>query len=167
LVFDDGRRWLLRHENRRFDVIVMNTTWHWRAHITNLLSVEFMELARKHLQPGGLFYFNTTKSFDVQQTAARTFPYLWRIANFVAVSDSPFAFNRDRWRTLLRDMRIEDRAAFDFGSAEDIGLYEKLCTFNDIEPRDSILERTKLASVVTDDDMVVEWREPLRYPELH
>src|SRR5262249_6617527 len=32
VVIDDGRRWLQRHPDRRFDVIVMNTTMHWRAH---------------------------------------------------------------------------------------------------------------------------------------
>ena len=45
---DDGRRWLHRHADP-FDVIVMNTTWHWRSNITNLLSREFMALARAHV----------------------------------------------------------------------------------------------------------------------
>ena len=40
--------------------------------------------------------------------------------------------------------------------------------FNDIEGRESIFDRTsKVATVITDDNMVVEWREPLRYPDLH
>ena len=42
IVIDDGRRWLNPPPDERFDVIVMNTTWHWRAHITDLLSTEFM-----------------------------------------------------------------------------------------------------------------------------
>src|SRR5262249_26501837 len=42
---DDGRRWLFRNPNRRFDLIVMNTTFYWRAHASNLLSVEFLELS--------------------------------------------------------------------------------------------------------------------------
>ena len=42
---DDGRRWLRRQQDR-FDLIVMNTTWHWRSNATNLLSREFLELAR-------------------------------------------------------------------------------------------------------------------------
>lgn len=167
VVFDDGRRWLLRHDDRRFDFIVMNTTWHWRAHITNLLSTEFFEIVRRHLLPGGVFYFNTTGSFDVQQTAARSFPYLYRVTNFVAVSDSPFRFDRDRWQGLLSTMRVEGKPVLDAGIERDRKLHEELSTFNDIEPRDSILERTKLATVITDDNMVVEWREPLRYPELH
>lgn len=72
---DDGRRWLMRHPDRRFGVIVMNTTCHWRAHLTNLLSVEFMKMARAHLSSGGLFYFNARWSPDVEKTAMVTFPY--------------------------------------------------------------------------------------------
>src|SRR5262249_33566446 len=123
---DDGRRWLLRHSDRRFDLIVMNTTLHWRAHATNLLSVEFMQIARNHLLPGGVFYFNSTNSYDVQLTAARVFPHFLRVTNFVAVSDSPFGFDRPRWRRLLATMHVEGRPVLDLGggSAEDEALYE-------------------------------------------
>lgn len=164
---DDGRRWLRRHPERRFDVIVMNTTLHWRAHATNILSTEFMEIARAHLRPGGVFYFNTTDSYDVQLTASKAFPFLLRITNFVAVSDSPFRFDRDRWRSLLSSMRIDGVPVLDLTQEEPKRVFDDLLGFNDIEPRDSILARTsKTASVITDDNMVVEWREPLRYPEL-
>jgi spermidine synthase len=46
---DDGRRWLNSHPDRQFDLIVMNTTYHWRASSSNLLSVEFLKMIRKHL----------------------------------------------------------------------------------------------------------------------
>jgi spermidine synthase len=166
IVIDDGRRWMQRND-RRFDLIVMNTTLHWRAHGTNLLSTEFMEIARRHLLPGGVFYFNTTNSYDAQLTAARAFPHLMRITNFVAVSDAPVRFDRERWKWLLETMRIEDRPILDLGRAAHKKIYEDLLGFNDMEYRPSILERTeKVAKVITDDNMVVEWREPLRYPEL-
>lgn len=168
IVFDDGRRWLRRHTDRRFDFIVMNTTLHWRAHSTNILSTEFMEIARQHLQPGGVFYFNTTDSYDVQLTAAVAFPFLLRITNFVAVSDSPFRFDRERWRWLLGTMRIDDQPVLDLAKKPQRDVFDDLMGFNDIEGRESIFDRTsKVASVITDDNMVVEWREPLRYPELH
>jgi spermidine synthase len=168
IVFDDGRRWLRRHPERRFDVIVMNTTHHWRSHATNILSTEFMEMARGHLLPGGIFYFNTTDSYDVQLTAATAYPFLLRITNFVVVSDSLFRFDRERWRWLLATMRIDDKPVLDLGVASQKAVYDDLMGFNDIEGRESIFERTsKIASVITDDNMVPEWREPLRYPELH
>jgi hypothetical protein len=145
----------------------MNTTLHWRGHATNLLSIEFMEIARRHLLPGGVFYFNSTNSYDAQLTAARAYPHLMRITNLVAVSDSPFRFDRERWKWLLETMRIEGRPILDLERPEHRKIYDDLLGFNDMEYRPSILERTeKVAKVITDDNMVVEWREPLRYPEL-
>ncbi len=167
IVFDDGRRWMRRHPERRFDVIVMNTTLHWRSHSTNILSAEFMEMARSHLQPAGIFYFNTTDSYDVQLTAATAWPFLLRITNFVVVSDSLFRFDRERWRWLLATMKIDDVPVLDLSNTAQKAVYDDLMGFNDIEGRETILERTsKVASVITDDNMVVEWREPLRYPDL-
>jgi len=43
IVIDDGRRWLLHHPERKFDLVVSNTTWNWRANASNLLSIEFLE----------------------------------------------------------------------------------------------------------------------------
>lgn len=167
LVMDDGRRWLRRHPERRFDVIVMNTTIHWRAHATNILSSDFMEIARRHLLPGGVFYFNTTSSLDVQLTAAHVFPHVLRISNFIAASDGPFNFDRDRWRWLLETMRVEGKPVLDLTRASDKKIYDDLVGYIDIAPRSAILEHyTRLASDVTDDNMLIEWREPLRYPDL-
>lgn len=167
LLWDDGRRWLRRHPDRRFDVIVMNTTMHWRAHATNLLSTEFLALARRRLSPGGLLYFNTTDSYDVQLTAARAFEHFMRVTNFVAVGDAPFRFDRERWRWLLETMRVEGRPALDLADPAEKKVYDDLLGFNDMEPRWSILERyAKTKRVVTDDDMVTEWTDPLRYPSL-
>lgn len=166
VVFDDGRRWFLRHPERKFDVIVMNTTLHWRGHATNILSTEFLDIARTHLEPRGVLYFNTTNSYDVQLTAAKAFPHLMRITNFVAVSEDPFNFDRARWKWLLETMRIEGHPILDLSRADHRTIYEDLLGFNDMEYRSSILERTsKQATVITDDNMVVEWREPLRWPE--
>ncbi|MBC7017922.1 hypothetical protein, partial [Salmonella enterica] len=113
IVIDDGRRWLNRHPGERFDVIVMNTAWHWRAHITDLLSVEFMQLARAHLAPGGLFYFNSTSSDAVQKTAATVFPAAMRVYNFMAVSDSPVVFDKSRWEKTLASFSINGEPAID------------------------------------------------------
>src|SRR6185369_17836896 len=98
-----------RHPDARFDFMVMNTTWHWRGHSTNLLSVEFFELVRSHLRPGGILYFNTTSSDDVKKTAATVFPYAMRVYNCIAVSDSPFTFDKERWRHTLTEMKIDGK----------------------------------------------------------
>lgn len=177
ITIDDGRRWLLRHPEERFDFIVMNTTFHWRAHITNLLSTEFLELARAHLLPGGVHYFNTTSSFEAQRTAATVFPYALRVENFVAVSDSPIAFDRERWDYALHHTDIDGLPAFDFDVPAQRAAYDKIRQLADtlgeadgkryeffaLEPRDKLLERTAGARLVTDDDMAAEWEDPLGF----
>jgi hypothetical protein len=167
IVIDDGRRWLHRNPDRKFDFIVMNTTMHWRGHSTNILSAEFMDLARRHLLPHGVFYFNTTDSLDVQLTAAHVFPHVLRIANFIAANDDGFGFDRDRWRTLLDTMTIGGKPVLDLRTEAGRKVHDELVSYNDIAPRSAILELyTPLAGDVTDDNMRIEWKDPLRYPTL-
>ncbi len=173
---DDGRRWLRRHPDRTADLLVMNTTYHWRAHATNLLSMEFMDIARAHMNRGGIFFFNTTSSDDVQKTAMTAYPYGLRIINFVAVSDSPFSLDKDRWRDLLAHYTINGRACIDTSTEHGQKLLDELVAMPDtmafnhvqgwgMESRQSILARTEAAKLITDDNMVPEFRQPLRFPE--
>jgi spermidine synthase len=179
IVIDDGRRWLNRHapeDGATFDMIVMNTTWHWRAHATNLLSAEFMEIARAHLAPGGILYFNATGSNDVQKTAATSFPYALRVYNCIAASDTPFAFDKGRWERTLADYAIDGVPAIDRATEDGQAFYEGLVAYADtvhappikegLETRQSILLRTEASRVITDDNMVPEWREVLRFHEM-
>ena len=87
---DDGRRWLIRNPKAKFDFIVMNTTFHWRSNITNLISIEFFKLAKAHLNPGGVIYLNTTSNYDIHHTLTHAFKYVTRYSNFAAGSDHPF-----------------------------------------------------------------------------
>lgn len=174
IVIDDGRRWLNRH-SERFDVIVQNTTWHWRAHITNLLSTEYLEIIRAHLAPGGFFYFNTTSSDDVQKTAATTFPHAMRVYNFMAVSDAPLSFDKERWRRTLEDTRLDGEPIIDRSTERGRELWDETLAYADtiheppidrgLESRESVLARTQAALVITDDNMVPEWRKVLRFQE--
>lgn len=84
---DDGRRWLKRNPHEKFDLVVMNTTFHWRAHATNLLSREFLQLARSRLAPGGVMAFNATGSPDAFFTAAQVFPHAYRWGNFIYAAE--------------------------------------------------------------------------------
>lgn len=89
---DDGRRWLKRHESESYDLIFMNTTFHWRAYSTNLLSKEFMQLVRQHLAPDGILAFNATGSPDTLATAAHVLKhaYRWQNSNFVYAAEYDF-----------------------------------------------------------------------------
>ncbi len=97
---DDGRRWLNRNEER-FDFILMNTTYHWRSHATNLLSHEFLALCRSRLNEGGVLYWNTTHDENIVRTAAEVFQHVTMWSNFVAASDSPFDMTAEERRENL------------------------------------------------------------------
>jgi spermidine synthase len=157
----DGRRWLLRHPHERFDLIVANTTYHWRANASSLLSVEFLGLIRGHLNRGGVYYFNTTSEPRVHRTAAEVFPHAWRVYSMMAVSDTPIDPDMKRFSDQLAAYRLYDgRAALDLSREDDRQLHELLVSdfAADLEPRDRILQRTAGLAPITDDNMGTEWR---------
>ena len=82
----DGRKYLRQHPEK-YDLIVMNTTWHWRAYSVLLLGKDFLTTLRGSLNPGGLVAFNTTSSMDVFYTATQVFPFAGLYSNFVFASD--------------------------------------------------------------------------------
>jgi predicted membrane-bound spermidine synthase len=170
LVIDDGRRWMLAHRDRKFDLIVMDTIYHWRAHATSLLSVEYLNLARSLLKPGGVIYFNTTFSDTAEHTGATLFPYAYRHALFMAVSDSPIQVDKARWRRILEDYTLEGKPMFNLGNPEDRKICDNILALADtlpgdtyvtrgMESRENILRRTRDFPIITDDNMATEWRD--------
>ena len=166
IVIDDGRRWLVGHPERKFDFIVMNTTFNWRAHSSNLLSVEFLKLARAHLNPGGILYYNTTWSGEVLSTGIAEYPYALRVNSFLAVSDSPFELNPDRWRRALTDYRIDGHPVFDLANPKERARLEEVLHTaveldtpgGQLESRASLAARLKGYRLITDDNMGTEWQ---------
>lgn len=168
IVIDDGRRWLVAHPDRRFDFILMNTSFNWRANMSNLLSTEFMRLMRDHMNPGGIAYYNTTWSIEALRTGATAFPYALRILGFLAVSDSPFTLDKDRWRTALTNYRIDGRPILDLANPQQRARLEDVLHLADeldlpnggLESRSSLINRSTTARLITDDNMGTEWLHP-------
>jgi spermidine synthase len=165
---DDGRRWLVRNPGRKFDAIVMNTTYNWRSNISNLLSVEFLQFVRQHLNPGGIEFFNATDSDEAYATAVRVFPYAMRLANFMVVSDSPLQLDAERWRAVLLRYTIDGKPVFDLSKEKDRHRFAEVMAmtttmdrpsteFFTLESADHIRVRTIRARIITDDDMGTEW----------
>ena len=170
LITDDGRRWLRQHPDRRFDAVIMNTTFHFRANATNLLSVEFLNQMRGHLLPGGTLFYNTTESARVQRTGCLVFPHGMRIGNHLLVSIDPISLNFARWREVLLRTSIDGRPVIDPSRAEDSKALDGLMALESggqaygpgyFEPCAAILARTATLASVTDDNMGTEWRYPL------
>ncbi|HEV8552411.1 MAG TPA: spermidine synthase [Casimicrobiaceae bacterium] len=175
IVIDDGRRWLRLNRVRRFDVIVSNTTFYFRANAANLLSTDFLELIKRHLRPGGIFFYNTTSSDRVQRTACLAFPFGARFTNHMVVSASPIVWDFERWRRTLGGYRIDGQPVLDPSRSEDRAALDQLISFQaamrtdlipsaqkPIEPCAEILVRTEGKDPVTDDNMGSEWRHYFR-----
>ena len=95
VVVDDARRWLRQHPGKRYDLIIMNTTWHWRSNISLLLSTEFLQLMKAHMAPGAVLSFNATGSADAFYTASKVFAHAYRYVNFVYAADFDFRARKD------------------------------------------------------------------------
>ena len=148
----------------------MNTTYHWRAHISNLLSTEFLHLVQQHLNPGGVEFFNSTGSNEVQATALRVFPYGIRLANFMVVSESPLQLDAARWERVLTHYTIDGKPVFDPALPAHQTRLQKVLLMADtmdvdiprfmtLESAEHVRERTRQARIITDDNMGTEWMQ--------
>jgi spermidine synthase len=171
---DDGRRWLLAHPDARYDAIIANTTYNWRDHSSGLLSVEFLKLIRAHLNPGGIYYFNTTESEETIATALHVFPHGLRVINFVAVSDSPLILDKERWARVLGKYRIDGKTPFDPADPQTgrvLAAYMLLADtvsgpprFFGMESSESLRKRLGSTRIITDDNMGTEWNSAVQIP---
>lgn len=171
---DDGRRWLVAHPEQKYDLIVVNSTYHWRDHASTLLSVEFLRLVRPHLNADGIYYFNTTESSETIATALSVFPYGLRISNFLAVSDSAIPFNTELWLSVLKRYKIDGRNLFDpidpasqqvlAGCALLARTLDGPPSFMTLETSDSLRKRLGKPRLITDDNMGLEWEPNVEIP---
>ena len=76
-VDDDGRRWLNRHPERKFDFILMNMTFHWRDQATNLLSDEALRLCKSHPRSTGGSSTSTRRCRRTSSTPRRSSSSTW------------------------------------------------------------------------------------------
>jgi len=176
LIVDDGRRWLVQHPEETFDAVVANTSYHFRANATNVLSVEFMELVRRHLRPDGVLFYNTTESLRSMRTGCAVFADGLRIEHFMAVGDFTFRPDAERWRKALAEWKIDRKPVLDLGRAADRQRLDELVgRVGDLDNPDlppagkyvercaSVLDRTAGRALITDDNMGTEWRTNLGF----
>ncbi|MEO6098323.1 MAG: fused MFS/spermidine synthase [Fibrobacteria bacterium] len=156
--FDDGRRWLNRNPDRKFDFILMNTTWHWRSNTTNLLSTEFLTLAKQHLNPGGVIYYNATHSEDVIYTAAKVFKYVTTYRTFVAAGDSPFQMDADTKRRRISMFASHGKPIFDAADTASARVLDEMVHSDISNKQDAYLARNNL-DAISDDNMLTEFKK--------
>ena len=174
LIIDDANRWLRRHPDRRFDAVIANATYHFRANAATLLSQEFDWLVAHHLRQGGVYIYNTTDSPRVQVTGCENFHDGYRLFNFMVVGVDPLPVSAARWRSNLLATRIDGRPILDLSRKEDRVQLDHIMAIPDyarhlsadpagqpLESCASVMHRNAGSSPITDDNMGTEWRYPL------
>lgn len=175
VLIDDGRRFMQRNMPDKFDLIIMNTTFHWRACAANLLSQDFLELVLSRLNDGGIAFYNSTNSMNVQKTGTAVCPYSLRFQDNMLCSNQEIAVDTQRLENVLWNYEIDgvrqhdrsnaqsriririaeitemfDASRYGFNTAADFTTYP-------LESARSILERTEDNFTITDDNMGDEW----------
>jgi spermidine synthase len=171
---DDGRRWLLAHPEAKYDMIIANTSFHWRDHSSQLLSVDFLRIVKVHLLDGGIYYYNATESPDVLVTGLHEFSYGVRVISCLAVSDSPIVLDKQRWFSVLSQYQIDEKNMFDPSTEKGRMVIAGYNAFADtpmhpagllsMEDGRILAERLGPRHVITDDNMGAEWTEVLLPP---
>lgn len=162
---DDGRRWLNRHPDEAFDVIVQNTTWHRRSQVTHLVSIEYLRLCKARLKPGGVVYWNATGNENIPYTAAQVFEHVTRVDNFVAASDGPFDLTEQLIRANLQQFSVHGQPVLNASEATRAVL-DQLIAADLPELGPAYRSRAGLEAI-TDDNMYTEyklarWYDPAR-----
>jgi len=169
IVIDDGRRWMNRHPDRKFDVILQNSSWYFRPNITNLLSTEYLQLSSSHLKEGGVMMYNTNYSTRVMLTGCTMFPYGFRELNMLVVSHRPLLLNSERLRSMLERYEIDGRPVFDLSDPRHRRRLDEIVfelshrmagqgeVLETMETCENVRARSQALHLVTDDNMGEEW----------
>lgn len=155
---DDGRRWLKRYPGKSFDLVVMNTTFHWRAYSTNLLSADFLKIVKAHLNKGAVITYNSTESPDVLKTAESVFPYAFKYLSFVVASDEDFRPRIKNGRERLLEIRRDNHPAFDRHNAADMAFINRTLSVPFTSTADEPPEVAAKAEIITDWNMITEFK---------
>ena len=156
VVIDDARRWLRHHPQRRYDLIIMNTTLHWRANASLLLSRQLLQQMRSHMAPGAVLAFNATGSPDAFLTAAQVFPHAYRYQNFVYAAEFDFRPRKDsaQARAAYAGLQLQGRPLFAPGTPTADGFLA--IPFGTIAADQAPVPRR--LETVTDENMITEFR---------
>jgi predicted membrane-bound spermidine synthase len=167
IYIDDGRRWLVAHPDTKYDVMVANTSYHWRDHSSQVLSTEFLQIVKQHLLPGGIYYYNATESPDVFVTGLHEYSYGLRVITFLMVSDSPIVLDKGHWFSVLNRYEIDGKKMFDASTPRGQLVLAGYNAFADsaketprvlgMEAGDVLAQRLGARRIITDDDMGDEW----------
>jgi spermidine synthase len=156
VIVDDARRWLRMNPDPRYDMVIMNTTLHWRANAGMLLSQEFLNLIRHHMAPDAVMTFNTTGSDDAFYTATRVFRHAYRYVNFVYAADFDFRGRKTtpQTRALYASLQLDGQPLFAPASpAIDRFMAQPFVTIEEVQRHVN-----RPLEMITDQNLITEYK---------
>jgi len=140
----------------------MNTTWHWRAYASNLLSQDFITLVKNTVKDDGYIFYNSTQSADAFYTAKQVLPYVYQYKFMVLASKNPIQLpNKNiiikRLCLLKRhsNKKIIFKNHFECTRAADLIYSIPLVPYEKIDFQKF---SSHLPTVITDDNMITEYK---------
>lgn len=160
IIIDDGRKWLKKNDDRTFDIILMNTTWHWRAYGSNLLSKNFIEIIHDRLNKTGVAFYNTTQSMNAYATAHQVFPYVYQYKFFVLATSQPQQLSMSEITKNLCLLTNPLTKSPVFLTESECLKAAKVIIENTLIPYENIdfIKKEKDLEVITDDNMITEFK---------
>ena len=158
LIIGDGRKFLRQNPDAKYDLVVMNTTLHWRVYVSLLLSREFLGIIKSHMTDTAVVTFNSTGSGDALKTAASVFPHAYLYDNFVV------AASFDWRRTLQTPAAVAALRAIKPAGVPMFGPNDGdvIADFLDVRRITDLAEAEKKAGrpleVITDRNLITEYR---------
>ena len=159
IVFTDGRKYLKQHQDKNYDIILMNTTWNWRAYASNLLSADFLNIIEQSLAKEGVLYYNTTKSLDAYYTAQSVYDYVYKYKFFVLASNNPVIINQSMIKDNLCQLKNYKTKQPVFATQEQCAQAAEVIMSNPLLPYKNIdmTEMGRAPHIITDNNMITEY----------
>jgi len=160
IVFTDGRKYLKQHQDKNYDIILMNTTWNWRAYASNLLSADFLNIIEQSLAKEGVLYYNTTKSLDAYYTAQSVYDYVYKYKFFVLASNNPVIINQSMIKDNLCQLKNYKTKQPVFATQEQCAQAAEVIMSNPLLPYKDIdmTELGRVPCIITDNNMITEYK---------
>ena len=160
IVFTDGRKYLKQHQDKNYDIILMNTTWNWRAYASNLLSADFLNIIEQSLAKEGVLYYNTTKSLDAYYTAQSVYDYVYKYKFFVLASNNPVIINQSMIKDNLCQLKNYKTKQPIFATQEQCAQAAEVIMSNPLLPYKDIdmTELGRVPRIITDNNMITEYK---------
>ncbi len=136
----------------------MNTTWHWRAYVSLLLSKEFLTLMRSRMAPEGVLTFNTTGSPDALKTAMYVFPHAHLYDSFVIAGFKDWREEMQKPVAVERMMAVAPLGKRLFADS-DLDVVKDFLSMRRVHDLAEVEAKVgRKAEVITDRNLITEYR---------